>query len=112
MARSLDGQQGNIIVNFNDQNILTNRDVQWSDGMIDSCNTETGVASVQWKGMEAAGTMVNVTNLCGGKKKKRDVAVIGDWLDGEVDGAFEGVVPSGIGSQTSIKVSCVSFPLG
>lgn len=98
------------MVRLDDGGILTNRDIQWCNGIIKSCDKSTGVAYLHWKGYEAAGPMVNVTNVCGGiGTRKRDGAVVGDWLDGErPDGEFDGVVPSGVGSQVGIKVSRVA----
>lgn len=111
MAHSTTGQQGNVTVRLDDGGILTNRDMQWCKGIIKSCDNSTGVAFLHWKGHEAAGTMVNVTNVCRGiGTQKRDGTVVGDWLDGEgPDGEFDGVVPSGVCSQANIKVSCVAI---
>jgi hypothetical protein len=93
-----------MLITFNDHGILTNREIKWSDAIINSYDTTTSVASVYWEGHEGAGTTVNVTDVCGGKKK-RDVDVIGDWLPGEAPrGTFEGVVPSG-GGEAKIAMS-------
>jgi hypothetical protein len=105
ITRSTNGQQGNMLITFKDHGILTNRDINWSDGVMESCDQSTGLAPVMWKGHEMAGAMVNVSNVCGGNVK-RAMDVLGDWLPGEgPHGTFNGVVPSGTGSQAKIEVS-------